>query len=425
MDATLRDEPASRWTRPPASDAAQEAVRVLARALLPDVSPIGRHLTDHVLRGIPELARPQDPTWPETVYLAARSNVSAILAMLAEGVAGRAAETPLEARAFYERQAEHEDGLVTVLRTYRLGIAELWQVWAAHVTAGVDDPALTAAVLTASTADFDAYQDRMAEESAAHWRETRSRKRAGLDRSPADIVRGALAGGRTDELVQLGYDVDAEHLAIALAPGSEDAVAAPLAVRIRGRLGLPTVLLTHEAAHVVWVALTDPAIGADQVAATVGPGTTAGLSNPNPGAVGFRTSHREAVDALRIGLLRGTPVVTPHDDIALVAALSADPERARALVRREIGPLLDDTAAAARLRATLRAFLACGDSHVRAAHLLGVHEKTVTYRVRQAEERLGRRVGDRRAELESALLVHEVVAGRRSSAAADDAPWGG
>jgi hypothetical protein len=411
VDATTSyDERVSRWARPPVADAVEVAVRALARTLLADVSPIGRHLTDHVLREIPELARPQDPTWPETVYLAARSNVSAILAMLAEGVTGRAAETPLEARAFYERQAEHEDGLVVVLRTYRLGIAELWQVWAAHVIATVDDPAVVAGVLTASTADFDAYQDRMAEESAAHWRETRSRKRAGLDRSPADIVRGALAGGRTDDLEQLGYDVGARHLAIALAPGSEDVVAAPLAARIRGRLGLPTVLLTHEAAHVVWVALTDPAIDPAQVAATVDPATIAGLSNANPGAVGFRTSHREAVDALRIGLLRGAPAVTPHDEIALVAALSADPERARALVRREIGPLLGPSATARRLRATIRAFLACGDSHVRAAQELGVHEKTVTYRVRQAEELLGRRIGARRVELESALLLHEVLA---------------
>lgn len=373
-----------------------------------ETSSIGEHLTDHVLREIPELGRPQDPTWPATVYRAARSNVSAILAMLAEGVAGDAAETPLEARAFYERQAEHEDGLVTVLRTYRLGIAELWQIWAAHVADTLDDPELVVAVLIASTAAFDAYQDRMAEESAAHWRETRVRKRAGLDRSPADIVREALAGGSTDGLEQLGYAVGARHLAIAVAPGLEDAVAAPLAARVRGRLGLPTVLLAYDTAHVVWIALTDPAISADQVEAVIDPETVAGVSNPNPGAVGFRTSHREAADALRIGLRRGVPAVTRHDDVALVAALSADSERAQALVHRELGPLLADTAAARRLRATLRAFLACGESHVRAAHVLGVHEKTVTYRVRQAEEKLGRRVGERRAELEAALLLHEV-----------------
>jgi hypothetical protein len=413
VDATVSgDEPVFRWARRAVPDEVRQTVRLLARTLLADASPVGRHLTDHVLREIPELARPQDPTWPATVYRAARSNVSAILAMLAEGVAGSAAETRLEARAFYERQAEHEDGLVVVLRTYRLGIAELWRIWAAHVADHVEDPALATEVLIASTADFDAYQDRMAEESAAHWRETRSRKRAGLDRSPADIVRGALAGGRTDDLEQLGYDVDAPHLAIALAPGSEDDVAAPLAVRIRGRLGLPTVLLTHEAAHVVWIALTDPAIDAAQVAAVVDAATTAGLSNPNPGAVGFRTSHREAVDALRIGRLRGASGVTRHDDVALVAALSADPERARALVRREIGPLLGDDAVADRLRTTLRAFLGCGESHVRAAQRLGVHEKTVTYRVRQAEDLLGVRLGTRHVEIESALLLHEVLADR-------------
>jgi DNA-binding PucR family transcriptional regulator len=104
--------------------------------------------------------------------------------------------------------------------------------------------------------------------------------------------------------------------------------------------------------------------------------------------------------------------VTRHGDDALVAALSADPERARALVRREIGPLLGDDAVADRLRTTLRAFLGSGESHVRAAQRLGVHEKTVTYRVRQAEDLLGVRLGTRHVEIESALLLHEVLADR-------------
>lgn len=389
----------------------EAAMRSLAAALLEDVSDIGQHLTDHVMRAVPELVRPQDPTWPPTVYRAARANASAILAMLAEGVDPAAVETPVEARAFFERQAEHEDGLITVLRTYRLGVAELWQRWAAHVTASVEDPADLAAILAASAADCTAYQDRMAEESAAHWRETRLRKRAGLDRSPADIVRGALAGGRTEDLAQLGYDVEAQHLAVALPADGDEQLASALAARVRARLGLPTVLLSHETAQVVWAALTDPSVTPDAVARLVEAGTTAGLSNPNGGAVGFRASHREAVDALRIGALRADgDAVTAHDDIALVAALSADPERARALVRREIGPLLGDDAAAVRLRLTVRTYLALGESHVRAAQRLGVHEKTIAYRVRQAEELLGRRLAERRVELEAALLLHEILA---------------
>jgi hypothetical protein len=404
------DLPALPLHGPPALSAAAEAtMRELAATLLDDASSIGRHLADHVLRSVPELARPQDPTWPATVYRAARSNASAILSMLAEGVAGSAAETPLEARVFYERLAEHEDGLVAVLRTYRLGMAELWQIWAAHVSTAVNDSDVTYAILAAGTAGFNAYQDRMAEESAAHWRETRSRKRAGLDRSPADFVREALAGGRAEDLAQLGYDVQAEHLAIALPAGRDEDLASALATRIRGRLGLATVLLTHEAAQVVWVAMADAAVHEEHVGGLVAPGIAAGISNRNPGAAGFRTSHREAVDALRLGVLGGRDAITRHDDIALVAALSADPERARALIRRELGPLLGDREMSQRLRETLRAYFAEGESHVRAAHRLGVHEKTVTYRVRQAEELLGRRIAERRVELESALLLHEAL----------------
>ncbi|XAY04654.1 hypothetical protein DSM112329_01489 [Paraconexibacter sp. AEG42_29] len=384
-------------------------MRALAAELLEDVSAIAEHLTAFVMREVGELVQTDDPTWQPTVYRAARSNASAILAMLAEGVAGSAAETPVEARAFYERQAEHDDGLVTVLRTYRLGIAELWQAWAAHVTTRCrDEPLVALEILRASMAEVSAYQDRMAEESAAHWRDTRLRKQRGLDRMPAEIVRGALAGDRVDDLAKLGYPPGAEHLAVAFEPESGEAAAA-LAARIRTRLALPTVALSHDAAHVVWIAMTQPAITDDAVGALVEPGPAVGIGHRNPGPAGFRVSHREATDALRMGAVRSASGVTWHADVALVATLSADPDRARAFVRRELGPLGDEGKQATRLRDTVLVFLGTGESHVRAARQLGVHEKTVTYRVRQAEQLLGRRVADRRVELEAALMVHRVL----------------
>jgi DNA-binding PucR family transcriptional regulator len=136
-----------------------------------------------------------------------------------------------------------------------------------------------------------------------------------------------------------------------------------------------------------------------------------GLSEPAAGVDGFRATSREAADARRIALLRGSTEVTHYRDIALLAVLCADSERARALALAELGPLAVDDEASARLRQTVATFLACGESHVAAAAKLFVHQKTVAYRVRQAEALLGRKLCERRTELEAALLVHRALAG--------------
>src|SRR6202011_1795896 len=122
-----------------------------------------------------------------------------------------------------------------------------------------------------------------------------------------------------------------------------------------------------------------------------------------------RRSSDLAADARRIASLRGSTGLTHYRDVALLAVLCADSERARALARAELGPLAADDEAAARLRQTVATFLACGESHVAAAQKLYVHQKTVAYRVRQAESLLGRRLSERRAELEAALLVHRAL----------------
>ncbi|MFF5035359.1 helix-turn-helix domain-containing protein [Nocardia salmonicida] len=66
-----------------------------------------------------------------------------------------------------------------------------------------------------------------------------------------------------------------------------------------------------------------------------------------------------------------------------------------------MGP--DETAA--RLRETLRAFLDARGSYTDAAARLHVHKNTVHYRVRKAEELLGHPLGERRLDIEVALLT--------------------
>ncbi len=86
-------------------------------------------------------------------------------------------------------------------------------------------------------------------------------------------------------------------------------------------------------------------------------------------------------------------------------------EQARAFVERELGGLMDSDDAARRLIATAQVFLEEGASHSRASRRLGIHENTVRYRVKQAEELLGRSVAERTLELRVALALTNVLGG--------------
>jgi hypothetical protein len=133
------------------------------------------------------------------------------------------------------------------------------------------------------------------------------------------------------------------------------------------------------------------------------------IGDPASGIDGFRRSHREAREAHAVALRRReSGDVVSYDSVALEALLAADEERARAFAARELEGLDGADQRSARLRETLRAYFACGQNASAAAAVLGVHEHTVTYRLRRAEDRLGRPVAARRAELELALRVLEL-----------------
>lgn len=95
--------------------------------------------------------------------------------------------------------------------------------------------------------------------------------------------------------------------------------------------------------------------------------------------------------------------------MALVALASHDEEGARAFVAHELG-LLEGGRRGEVWRETLRAYFASGQRASSAASILGVHERTVANRIRTIEERLGRPVGSRGSELETALRLERLLA---------------
>ena len=101
--------------------------------------------------------------------------------------------------------------------------------------------------------------------------------------------------------------------------------------------------------------------------------------------------------------------MTSYARVELVSLLAGDLPRARAFVAGQLGPLASTAEPAERLRDTVLAFLASGGSATRVAKELYVHQNTVAYRVKRAEEMLGRKVTERPVELTCALTLAAVL----------------
>jgi DNA-binding PucR family transcriptional regulator len=99
--------------------------------------------------------------------------------------------------------------------------------------------------------------------------------------------------------------------------------------------------------------------------------------------------------------------MTSFTDVAPLALMSGSIELVRTWVAETLGSLADDDGHNSVLRHTLRVFLREGGSFKATAEQLTLHKNTVQYRVRKAEQSLGRPVGENRLQVELALLASE------------------
>ena len=123
------------------------------------------------------------------------------------------------------------------------------------------------------------------------------------------------------------------------------------------------------------------------------------------GVTGFRLTHRQAPAAQAVALAAGSaaPRVVTFSEVAPVAMMLGSPDLLRAWVLATLGGLATDDEPHARLRDTLLVFLQSGGSYKATAEQLVLHKNTVQYRIRKAEESLGRPAAGNRHDVELAL----------------------
>jgi hypothetical protein len=245
-------------------------------------------------------------------------------------------------------------------------------------------------------------------EQGVWWSEIR--RRAGShEQRRAELVHRLLAGGRLNagELAELGYDLDGCHLGV-IATGLQ----AGKAVRsLAAGLGCELLQVAH-GSELVWawlggqrrVAIADVErilLAHEHLDISLATG------EPARGVEGWRQTHHEAKGALLVA--RYSPrKLTRYLDVAPDATALQDDTFADSLIETYLSPLDDMRIGGQRARRTLRALLEKTHNVSSAASSLGVARSTVHRQRNEIERRLGCRLHERQAEIETALRIEDL-----------------
>jgi PucR C-terminal helix-turn-helix domain/GGDEF-like domain len=390
---------------------------------LPSVS---RAITEAIHAELPDLDA--DPELRGSTY-ASTDNVLRLLVDLARsGLPPREAFPPPAAVDYAREFVRRGLSLDSLLRAYHIGQAVFFARWSERARSDIHDPGELAEAIELGAKWTFEYVDTLSGGLARRYAEERElwvRSAAALR---GQVVDALLSGEPVDvdaSSRRLGYELDRTHQAFvvwsdAWAEGGEQALAmleraALEIVRLLGAAG-PLVVTRARLCLGGWVgwrgerALEPEPLRLDRHAF---PDVLAGFGSPGHGVPGFCRSHREAMYARRVARLtsRRPGSITRYDDVALAALATADVEHAREFVAAELGALAAVDDHSRRLTATLRVYLEENMSPLRAGQRLGVHENTITNRIRAAQELLPRPIEHRSPELQVALrlltLAHE------------------
>jgi len=370
-----------------------------------------------ILREIPEL---RDDT-PVLALLASSvdSNVDTCLQIMQHRIDLAAVRAPAAAVEYGRRLAQRGTPLTALLRAYRVGHACLsdWLIKELAQQAG-DAEMMSAATLGMSRI-VAGYIDQVSEQMVTayaqervNWLRNRSAARAGRIR---DLLSGERIDVRATE-VTLGYRLRQYHVGLVCWVGDAASTADEITrleraiSHVAGEAdchGDPVFQPRDESSAWAWLPLgtrdTFDSAAADR--ADMDADIHFAFGDAARGTTGFRITHQQAIAAQAVVLASGSPAprAVTFSQIAPVAMMLTSKELLRSWVLSTLAGLATDDEHHARLRETLLVFLRSGGSYKTTAERLMLHKNTVQYRVRKAQESLGRPVGDDRHDVELAL----------------------
>jgi hypothetical protein len=399
--------------RPVVNDLVTDLVAEVATAVSRRAVEVSGDVYKLILREIPQL----DDDRPLVVLLASSvdSNVGTCLQIMQHQIDLAAVRAPASAVEYARRLAQRGTPLTALLRAYRLGHT-CFSDWLLRELA---EQACGAEMITAATQSMAmlvaGYIDQTSEEMVTAYTQERDNWLRHRSTARAARIRDLLSGARIDVNVTeatLGYRLRQYHVGVACW-ADDGASAGDEIIRLEraishvaaqtGYGGDPVFLPRDESSAWAWLPL-GIRDRFDAATCDVGAGIHVAFGDAVKGVAGFRLTHQQAIAAQAVALAGGSPPrVVTYSDVAPVAMMLGTPDLLRAWVLSTLAGLATDDEHHARLRDTLLTFLQNGGSYKTTAEQLMLHKNTVQYRIRKAEESLGRPVGKNRHDIELAL----------------------
>ncbi len=397
-----------------------EVIRELATEMLESAGELAAEMAAHLHRHIPELGG-DDFELLRATRASCESNIVQSYRLLQSGGEVNDLVVPSEATQYVRGLVSRGIKVPVLLRTYRLGHALTWDRWADELRARVAGPDELAQAIEYSSRWMFAYIDTISAALVEEFAAEQARRVRSAEQVRSATVRAVLAGELDDDEVaarRLGYQLRRSHLALHIWSEHDETRglerAAREAVEATGYKS-QLIVASGGAALDVWCAGTEAATekAPKKLAAYSPPDgiRIAYAATAATGIAGFRQAHNEARQAARVAMIAGDRLgaVTGYAEIELASLLLEDVDRAREFMAAQLGPLAAGDEQAERLRQTTMAYLSHNRSASHAAKDLFVHQNTVTYRIRQVEELLGRPVTEDQTELLCALKLAELL----------------
>ena len=397
-----------------------QLVASVGAALNADLAGLTRQIRLHLSTEIEDLRG--DERILQLLGSSIEGNVDTILHMFQHGIGIDRVEPPSAAVEYSRRLAQRGVPVNALVRAYWLGQDTLLRRSLGEVRRQGGDPEVASLAGQRIVEITFGYIDWMSQRVVISYENERDRWLQNRSAVRAARTRELLAGNSVDMAAAeaaLGYRLAQRHLGIVAwtrteASGEDEL--SPLerfVIRLSERVSCPARPLfvpCDDSSAWAWLPIGRCAgIEPEVIRQAAGSGgrVMVAVGEPAQGIDGFRITHTQAVQTQAVALLGGAyaPQVTMFGQVGVAALLSADVEAARAWVSQVLGPLATDDDHSARLRETLRVFLATGGSFTASATQLAMHKNSVKYRVEKAGQERGRPIHGDRLEVEVALHV--------------------
>lgn len=412
-----------RRTVPPGSPEATQITRLtaaVAERLQRRYDEINASMNEAIEESIVDL---DDPELRDMLHASVDGNVSTILHMLRNDIPVERVPAIPAADEYAVVLAQRGVPASSLRRAYHFGSDDLLAQMFEEVRQIDVDPDTRLRLLHHLAGWAHSYVDSITRMVLAAYDEERRQveeRSASIAATQVRAVLDQVPGAETVFVERTGYRLDQAHAgAVVWVAGANPGVdhtdgLASLVDEVARETGCSARLFTVVDRSTAWVwfgrGAEETAPAADVIRQVVAryPGGRIALGRVRRGVGGFRESHRQAEAARDVASVSGAghPLIT-HEDraVPVVSMLLGDLDALTDWVAVTLGPLADDTDAAARLRETLLAFLASGGSFQSTAERLMMHRNTVKYRVDRAVEMRGRGLDEDRLDVELALEV--------------------